>query len=598
MLILAAASVWGFTSPHYEAAFLSASADPSSMGTTVSPISVTMQCVISLTIQYIFIFTGLGIVRSVLDFRGVAHSSSAVCKALKHGSETMFYAPMVCLMMLGLRMRVLQLTKGTGNPPEWVQLCMHSVTYAILVNTLLVMLIPVFVGTTVEVTDSGELDTAAGNPFESKVLAIVFTVVRYLVVLGLYVGFGGIIVGVFTFEPPKGVWDGPVTPVSPAVKCTVILSSGFFFVYLCQAISRSYTQFTGSSGLSHFESVMAKAADTFALAPMLCAIFLAARMRALQMDPISGNPQPWAQNCFFACTYGVITMTVLAVLVPLLLNGKVKPGGTEGEVAFELPENGVMSKVLTVCRFLAMFSIYAGFTAVVCSVFTMEHPEGDHLTPPLSATMQCVLNLSFQYFLIYFLLWVFTTVEDFFPSFNLSAIKDAIESAKSTVQFAPMLAVLFIGTRMRALQLSDNEGAPQKWVQSGMFLATWSLMIQFTMCLLLPLFTGTKYTPDSLDGSTRAENPVANIYGAYVVTFLRYFALLALMGGVATVITGMFLMTPETANGGGSVPVLDMVPEPVGVNDMPGAKPGMEGVGGTVGAGANGVAGASEAVTG
>jgi hypothetical protein len=211
--------------------------------------------------------------------------------------------------------------------------------------------------------------------------------------------------------------------------------------------------------------------------------------------------------------------------------------------------------------------------------------------------MQCVLNLSFQYFLIYFLLWVFMTVEDF-SNFDLSAIKDAIESAKSTVQFAPMLAVLFIGTRMRALQLSDNEGAPQKWVQSGMFLATWSLMIQFTMCLLLPLFTGTKYTPDSLDGSTRAENPVANIYGAYVVTFLRYFALLALMGGVATVITGMLLMTPETANGGGSVPVLDMVPEPVGVNDMPGAKAGMEGVGGTVGAGANGVAGASEAVTG
>ena len=32
-------------------------------------------------------------------------------------------------------------------------------------------------------------------------------------------------------------------------------------------------------------------------------MFLAARMRALQMDPISGNPQKWAQNCFYACTY-------------------------------------------------------------------------------------------------------------------------------------------------------------------------------------------------------------------------------------------------------------------------------------------------------
>ena len=33
-------------------------------------------------------------------------------------SETMFYAPMVCLMFVGFRMRVLQLTKGSS--PSWV----------------------------------------------------------------------------------------------------------------------------------------------------------------------------------------------------------------------------------------------------------------------------------------------------------------------------------------------------------------------------------------------------------------------------------------------------------------------------------------------
>ena len=35
---------------------------------------------------------------------------------------------------------------------------------------------------------------------------------------------------------------------------------------------------------------------------MLCVLFLGARMRALQMDPKHGNPQRWAQNCFFLCT--------------------------------------------------------------------------------------------------------------------------------------------------------------------------------------------------------------------------------------------------------------------------------------------------------
>merc|ERR1719487_1319292 len=56
-----------------------------------------------------------------------------------------------------------------------------------------------------------------------------------------------------------------------------------------------------------------------------------------------------------------------------------------------------------------MLSVYACTTAVVCSVFTIKHPDGKELTPPLSPTMQCVLNLVFQYFLIYLLLWIFIT---------------------------------------------------------------------------------------------------------------------------------------------------------------------------------------------
>merc|ERR1719271_663691 len=86
------------------------------------------------------------------------------------------------------------------------------------------------------------------------------------------------------------------------------------------------------------------------------------------------------------------------------------------------------SKAMTAVRFLIMLSLYLGAIAVVCSVFTIQHPEGKELTPPLSPTMQCVLNLSFQYFLIYALLWVFITVEDFMGEVPfLSAAKEAIE---------------------------------------------------------------------------------------------------------------------------------------------------------------------------
>merc|ERR1711937_564554 len=201
-------------------------------------------------------------------------------------------------------------------------------------------------------------------------------------------------------------------------------------------------------------------------------------------------------------------------------------------------------------------------TAVVCSVFTIQHPDGKELTPPLSPTMQCVLNLVFQYFLIYLLLWIFITVEDLSSGqINLAAAKDAIESAKATVQFAPMLSVLFVATRMRALQMTQNKGAPQGWVQDGMYLASWAILIQFLMCLLMPIFTGRKFTPDTLDGSQKTTDDDINAMpggkaGAIAVTVVRYTALLALLGGVAAVITGAIIMTPETANGRGSIPVI------------------------------------------
>jgi hypothetical protein len=77
-----------------------------------------------------------------------------------------------------------------------------------------------------------------------------------------------------------------------------------------------------------------------------------------------------------------------------------------------------------------------------------------------------------------------------------------------------------------------------------------------------------------------------------LVTTVRYTALLALLGGVAAVITGVIIMTPETANGSGSV-----APRPPGVNDIPGTGAAMEGVGSTVGSGVNTVDSAGDAVS-
>merc|ERR1719238_40103 len=129
---------------------------------------------------------------------------------------------------------------------------MECVAYAILANTLLVLLIPVFVkGADVELTKDG------ANPFENQALAVTFTVIRYLCFLGLYAGMGIVVYGLFTFTPPAGVWDGPVPPLSPAVFCTCMLSCAFFTIYCLLAISRTYSQFTvGNTKETQFEKIM------------------------------------------------------------------------------------------------------------------------------------------------------------------------------------------------------------------------------------------------------------------------------------------------------------------------------------------------------
>merc|ERR1719158_1208344 len=523
-----------------------------------------MQCILNLTLQYFVIYTALGITRTVLDFQGKDHKQSDMAIALKHASDTMFYAPMVCMMFVGFRMRVLQLTKGQGAPQEWVQFAMKSVTYSILATTLMVLIVPIVTPMKeVEVEETGEIKAdSKQNPFESPLLQGIFNAIRYLTVIALYVGFGAVLVGLFKFTPDPAIWDGAVPPISPAVGCTVMLSTAFFLIYFLLAVSRTYSQFMGQGNTftSKFETVMTRAADTLGMAPMLC-----------------------AQNCFWLCSSALLAQTCVAVVVPFLLNDvevkKVdKKYKLEGDMDYQVADGqSWLAKGMSAFRFIIMLCVYASAVAVVCSVFTIQHPDGKELTPPLSPTMQCVLNLAFQYFLIYALLWIFITVEDF-TSFKLVEAKDAIESAKSTVQFAPMLAVLFIATRMRALQMTDNKGAPQGWVQDGMYLATWSILIQFVMCLIMPFFTGKPYTPDSLDAPVSKENEtnVSNYYGALAVSIVRYTALISLLGGIATVAVGVFMMTPETANGRGAIPVIAdgtipgvEVSGPPGINDVP-----------------------------
>merc|ERR1719298_219284 len=222
-----------------------------------------------------------------------------------------------------------------------------------------------------------------------------------------------------------------------------------------------------------------------------------------------------------------------------------------------------------------MISIYLGISAVIWSVFSIQHPKGKEYTPPISVTMQCVINLTVQFFVVYTLIWIAITVKEF-TGLELHFISNAMENAKGTIAFCPMLSILFVATRMRAMTLTNWQGAPQGWAQDGMYMATWAILIQFLMVLLIPLCTlvmeGKAVHPELDDDGNVKWNPSGK-FALIVVQIIRWLGFVLLYGGVIAVMVGAWTMTPETANGRGSVPLVSQTPfagEPYGMNDVPG----------------------------
>ena len=102
-------------------------------------------------------------------------------------------------------------------------------------------------------------------------------------------------------------------------------------------------------------------------------------MRALQMNPVNGSPQKCPQSCLYMCTYAVLAHTLIFIAVPLVLQGDVKKGKTEGDMEYEVPIKGI-GTFLSASRYIIMFCIYIGFSFVIYSVFTIQHPLGESST--------------------------------------------------------------------------------------------------------------------------------------------------------------------------------------------------------------------------
>merc|ERR1719217_1656486 len=192
-----------------------------------------------------------------------------------------------------------------------MQQWMYAATYSVLAMTLIALIVPLLTGQKVKICKETGKPDPDHQPFKNTCAAVCFTVLKYLIMIGLYIGTISIIYGTYTYKPPAGSWPGDkIPPVSPAVSCTMILASMFFFVYAGIQFGKTFQSFSGVDS-SKLTGALEGAIMTMFFAPMMAVLFIGARMRALQMDPINGAPQKWAQNCFYACTYAIMLQCIM-----------------------------------------------------------------------------------------------------------------------------------------------------------------------------------------------------------------------------------------------------------------------------------------------
>merc|ERR1719453_2053237 len=357
----------------------------------VFPVPTTSRCIVIMCCQYMVIYFALAVTRTYQEFTGTAKGQ--VEAGLRAAAQTLTYGPMLCVLFIACRMRVEFLSDGKDQPQMWVQNCMYALTFAVLASTLLVLLMPLATGKPLPLKEGTcDLEKPEASEGDNKYAFYALTAARYLILLGLYGGLAGVIVGICVYMPP-GATDASKLPApAPAVMCTMILAVVFFSTQLVIAVCRSYAEYSGVE-FPKVVGMMNAASTTVEFAPMLSILFLAARMRALQHD---GQPQAWAQNCMYFSTFAMCLTTLFAIAVPIAMGGTMKVNPVTKESTFEVP-NPILGYSLIAVRFVCMLGFYGGAVGVAYSIFAFEAPAGPGATLPVSPTVQCVVNLTCQF---------------------------------------------------------------------------------------------------------------------------------------------------------------------------------------------------------
>jgi len=507
--------------------------------TSIPKVSTSMRCIINLTAQWFLVYTALFI---IITLKNLGLATAREEGYLKSAADTVFFVPMLCVLFLATRLRAVQLAQGDTEkydlPQWWVKRAMEVCAWSVLAETILALVYAMVYGDAIGSITEKRAETKR----RGETVVLIF---RYIIMVGIYAGFTTVVVGLAVMTGPEELWGETPPPVNPAMTCIIILAALYFIVYVALMIASMVNEFVEQQRfgpVKKFHNAVNQAAKReVEFAPMLCILFICARMRALQIDPVNGNPQRWAQICFYICTGSVVVQTFLAVCSNLFGQKSAIDKDQESNT-----ENTIL-RVLEFVKWVVMALFFGALMIAIIAIFrlSIDLAPAHGRMPRLTPSLKCCLFLSAVYFTVYIAREVADTAQKLRdwkgqqysgnPS-RLTTIKEWLDgTAKDTVGFTPMLCTLFLGTWLRALQITGGTGTPPGWAQTFMYVATW--------CIPLKLVAHLDKVPKS-EGLEK------------VFEICQHLCLLVMYSCCIAIIIALFTMTPETANGEGTITVL------------------------------------------
>jgi len=494
------------------------------------PVAAALRCIMCLTSLFFCVYIAVICLRvgSMAGAEGQSASRSSWQTRFAKAAGSLSLVSVVAILMICTRLRAMELAKNaeTGEPPLWAQSCMYAASFCFFLRFL------------VEVSMGPTAQGRFGENQESFVEKALL-VVKNLCSGIIYACSGAIIMSTLTMEAASGTTEA----LGCIMQCLLVLAGSHLFESGARDIYRALpARSDGSVPEIENEGVSMR------FSPMLCVLLVGIALRSVQLNL---ELELWAIMSMYATTFAMLLQAARDTLYTV--TQKVQEEKPQRQLLADEAAGPVRAvpgleqqketEEGTSFWWATTLSIYIGTALIMASVFAMEPkplsvliPSGSTSNPsgnvgsrhPISTAMRCVMSLTVVYFSAYLLLMAGSLAKGAFGRWA----SHAGSAVQRSLAFVPMLCVMMIGVRLRAMQIGERD--PPRWAQVSMVIATVAIVVQ-VLCSMLSEVEGDQSGEDKVLASK-----------LYLITLLilRYAASLVLFLGVASLIISLAWMQP------------------------------------------------------